>query len=111
MLLTALSVWGPPEMSADEVTVTSSAGFSIPGNYLPGVGQTVNVTADFTSICRVSVTLNISGGLNGGYYAYLVHTDPNGVTGFCVLLNRDRDLLVAVKLDATIPENKIAALL
>src|SRR5580704_4564134 len=39
---------------------------------------------NFSSIVDLTVTLNISGGLNGGYYAYLV----NNTGGFAILLNR-----------------------
>jgi MYXO-CTERM domain-containing protein len=48
--------------------------------------QTLNFSgvANFSSIVDLTVTLNISGGFNGGYYAYLV----NDSGGFAILLNR-----------------------
>src|SRR5580693_3261133 len=48
--------------------------------------QTLNFSSvpNFSSIVNLTVTLDISGGLNGGYYAYLV----NNSGGFAILLNR-----------------------
>jgi subtilisin-like proprotein convertase family protein len=48
--------------------------------------ETLNFSSvpNFSSIVDLTVTLNISGGLNGGYYAYLV----NDTGGFAILLNR-----------------------
>jgi subtilisin-like proprotein convertase family protein len=48
--------------------------------------QTLNFSSvpDFSSIVNLTVTLDISGGFNGGYYAYLV----NNSGGFAILLNR-----------------------
>jgi subtilisin-like proprotein convertase family protein len=43
-----------------------------------------NTVPNFSSIVNLTVTLDISGGLNGGYYAYLV----NNTGGFAILLNR-----------------------
>jgi subtilisin-like proprotein convertase family protein len=48
--------------------------------------QTLNFSGvpNFSSIVNLTVTLDISGGINGGYYAYLV----NDSGGFAILLNR-----------------------
>jgi subtilisin-like proprotein convertase family protein len=48
--------------------------------------QTLNFSSvpNFSSIVNLTVSLDISGGLNGGYYAYLV----NNSGGFAILLNR-----------------------
>ncbi|MBS0659956.1 MAG: PEP-CTERM sorting domain-containing protein [Verrucomicrobia bacterium] len=60
----------------------------IPDGNLSGIAlsQTIS-TSSILSLDDVEVTLNISGGLNGDYYVYLVHSTPGG-TGFSVLLNR-----------------------
>jgi subtilisin-like proprotein convertase family protein len=75
-------------MATPPTTVTSSftVNKSIPDGSASGLSDTH--TLDFTgqqlfSITDLTVTLNISGGYNGDYYAYLVH---NG--GYAVLLNR-----------------------
>ncbi|HEV2394892.1 MAG TPA: VPDSG-CTERM sorting domain-containing protein [Verrucomicrobiae bacterium] len=73
-----------PSARALPVTATSSPGVVIPDNDLNGVADTINLSTTITSISDVTVTLDISGGYNGDYYAYLRH----GATGFAVLLNR-----------------------
>ncbi len=51
-----------------------------------GISDTrfINISGAATSITGIQVALNIDGGFNGDYYAYLRHGD----TGFAVLLNR-----------------------
>ena len=68
-----------------QATGSSSPNYLIPDNNLNGVTDTINLTAPFTSISDMEVTLDISGPYvyNGDYYAYLTHG-----TGFAVLLNR-----------------------
>jgi hypothetical protein len=56
---------------------------AIPDNDLAGVSDTQTITPGILSITELIVTLSISGGFNGDYYAYLTHD-----TGFAVLLNR-----------------------
>ena len=48
-----------------------------------GLAFSFNVSDPHTAIADIQVTLDISGGLNGDLYVYLVHGD-----GFAVLLNR-----------------------
>ena len=68
--------------------VTFTVNQAIPDGNPSGLAntQTLNFGSipNFTSIVDLSVTLNISGGFNGDYYAYLV----NNTGGFAVLLNR-----------------------
>jgi len=72
---------------ADQVTATSSPGVAIPDNDLNGLAETIDLATSISSISGVTLTLDISGGWNGDYYAYLRHADSSG-TGFAVLLNR-----------------------
>ena len=60
-----------------------SVGAAIPDNDVSGVADIHTVVSPIYSITAIQVLLNISGGFNGDYYAYLMH-DP----GFTVLLNR-----------------------
>lgn len=68
--------------------VTFTVNQAIPDGNPSGLAntQTLNFGSipNFSSILDLSVTLNISGGFNGDYYAYLV----NNTGGFAVLLNR-----------------------
>lgn len=66
------------------ITESSTPGAAIPDNNLVGVTDTINLSTAISSIADVSVTLDIAGGYNGDFYAYLRH----GATGFAVLLNR-----------------------
>lgn len=56
---------------------------TIPDNNLSGISESVTLNTGIQSITSVQVSLDIAGGYNGDYYAYL--TDG---TGFAVLLNR-----------------------
>lgn len=61
---------------------------TIPDGDLNGLALSQNIsTSSILSLDSVEVTINISGGFNGDYYAYLVHSTPGG-TGFSILLNR-----------------------
>lgn len=83
-LATGLTLVLCPQASAEVlVTATSSPGVGIPDNDLNGVADTINLSTAITSISSVTVSLDISGGYNGDYYAYLRYD-----TGFAVLLNR-----------------------
>lgn len=60
----------------------------IPDGNLSGIALSQTISgSSILSLDDVEVTLNLSGGLNGDYYVYLVHSTPGG-TGFSVLLNR-----------------------
>jgi len=81
LLLSGVSV------PADIMTQTASysTSLTIPDGNANGVADTeVFSFAGATSIDSLQVTLNIAGGWNGDYYAYLRH----GGSGFAVLLNR-----------------------
>jgi subtilisin-like proprotein convertase family protein len=75
-------------MAQTTTNVTFTVNQTIPDGDPSGLANTQ--TLDFSSIPNFSfitdltVTLNISGGFNGDYYAYLV----NNTGGFAVLLNR-----------------------
>lgn len=77
----------PLAAGALSITATSSPGIVIPDGDLNGVADTINLSTAINSITDVQVTLDITGGYNGDYYAYLRHSDASGV-GFAVLLNR-----------------------
>jgi subtilisin-like proprotein convertase family protein len=85
-ILTAILFWSN---RAGAIAFTGSANYStslaIPDNNSLGVADTENFTlTGATSISSLQVTLDIAGGWNGDYYAYLRH----GSSGFAVLLNR-----------------------
>lgn len=69
---------------ADLITIASNPILTIPDNDPNGVANTISLSTPITSIASLSMTLNIAGGYNGDFYAYLRH----GVSGFAVLLNR-----------------------
>jgi subtilisin-like proprotein convertase family protein len=74
------------------VSTSQTDGTLIPDNDLNGVAETINFSGSgIASITSVQLTLNVSSGFNGDYYAYLTHG-----TGQAILLNR-------VGLDATNP--------
>jgi len=56
---------------------------AIPDNNLSGVSDTRSILPGILSLTDVTVTLNVTGGFNGDFYAYLTHD-----SGFAVLLNR-----------------------
>jgi subtilisin-like proprotein convertase family protein len=64
-------------------TYNFSVSLAIPDNDSSGVSDSHTILPGVQSITDVRVTLNITGGFNGDYYAYLTHD-----TGFAVLLNR-----------------------
>jgi subtilisin-like proprotein convertase family protein len=89
ILLVALFLCtGGVVMGQGSTNLTFTVNQAIPDGNPSGLAntQTVNVTSipNFSFISDLSVTLNISGGFNGDYYAYLV----NNTGGFAVLLNR-----------------------
>lgn len=72
--------------TADAITntVTYTPGAVIPDNDPNGISDTHNFSSSIQSITDIQITLDISGGYNGDYYAFLRH----GTSGFAVLLNR-----------------------
>jgi subtilisin-like proprotein convertase family protein len=81
--------------SAQSVTVPSTdPGFSltlpqdIPVNYTSGIADSINLTGtSIASISDVTLTLDISGGWDGDFYAYLWHQTSSG-TVMDVLFDR-----------------------
>lgn len=73
--------------NASAATITTGyfwmVGSTIPDNNSSGVVSTKSVEVEMATIDTVTVILEIAGGWNGDYYAYLQHS-----TGFSVLLNR-----------------------
>jgi subtilisin-like proprotein convertase family protein len=63
---------------------STSATVVIPNNNLSGVAEQLTFSSTLTSISDVEVSLDIAGGYDGDYYAYLTYG-----TGFAVLLNRE----------------------
>ena len=80
---TGLAVQLSSQAAPQSVTVTSSPGVVIPDGDLNGVVDTLSLSTPITSISDVELNLDISGGYDGDFYAYLSHG-----TGFAVLLNR-----------------------
>jgi subtilisin-like proprotein convertase family protein len=73
--------------SAEGLTLSNSYAMSlaVPDNDSVGVSDTRSIVMPgATAITEIQVTLNIAGGFNGDFYAYLRHN----TTGFAVLLNR-----------------------
>jgi subtilisin-like proprotein convertase family protein len=82
----ALALTPARPTSAGPITqsATYSTGVVIPDNDLNGVADTETFSSPIQSITDLQVSLNISGGYDGDFYAYLTH----GSTDFAVLLNR-----------------------
>jgi subtilisin-like proprotein convertase family protein len=86
-LLAALVLFsgGADVIAASTQTTSYSTALAIPDHNANGVADTELISfPDAISIDSLQVTLTISGGWNGDYYAYLKH----GASGFSVLLNR-----------------------
>jgi subtilisin-like proprotein convertase family protein len=80
-VLAAGSAWGQPTFNVSQSYTINSA---IPDNDSTGLAITESFSAPgLISISQLTVSLDITGGENGDYYAYLVHD-----TGMSVLLNR-----------------------
>jgi subtilisin-like proprotein convertase family protein len=89
IILVALGLCTAGVVEAQPTTnVTFTVNQAIPDGNPSGLANTQNLNfssiPNFSSIVDLTVTLNISGGFNGDYYAYLV----NDTGGFAVLLNR-----------------------
>lgn len=69
--------------TADNESYTFNPNAPIPDNSVVGVTDSHTIASAITSITTITVSLTITGGFNGDYYAYLVHS-----SGFSVLLNR-----------------------
>jgi len=83
-LFLACVIWSACGLAQTVTTNTFSVSKAIPDGSLSGLSDTESITLPSQiSLTDVKVELNISGGFNGDYYAYLVHDD-----GFAVLLNR-----------------------
>ena len=59
----------------------------VPDNSIVGVSDSRTLPSSIGSITSLRVTLDITGGFNGDFYAYLVHNTGAG-SGFAILLNR-----------------------
>jgi subtilisin-like proprotein convertase family protein len=83
-VLTGLALQpGSPAMAVS-LTVSSTVGEMIRDNDASGLADTISVSTPINSITDLRLTLEITGGWNGDYYAYLRH----GALGSVVLLNR-----------------------
>lgn len=69
---------------------SATPNLTVPDADVVGVASTINVSgSSILEITSVQVSLNLTGGFNGDYFAYLVHTLPGGgAGGFVTLLNR-----------------------
>ncbi len=72
-----------PSAPAITTTAASNPNVGIPDNNINGVADTIHLSTAISSITSLTLTLDITGGYNGDFYAYLQHG-----TGFAVLLNR-----------------------
>jgi subtilisin-like proprotein convertase family protein len=81
---TGLSLQFCPQAVAAFVTASSPSAPTVINYNLTGLGEQINLSTSMTSISGVEVSLDIAGGYNGNYYAFLA--GPGG--GFAVLLNR-----------------------
>lgn len=84
LCLAAGAAWG--QTTPQTFTYDWTVNQTIPMGSTSGMSVTQNIdlsSQQLFNITSLQVTLNISGGFNGDYYAYLVHDD-----GFAVLLNR-----------------------
>lgn len=72
-----------PLVQANTITLSSSPGAAIPDGSPVGVSDNIVVSTPITSITSVTLTLDIQGGIDGDYYAYL-----SDGSNFAVLLNR-----------------------
>ena len=70
--------------AASTDTATYTPNETIPDNDLNGISDTHTFTTSIESISDITISLDISGGYAGDYYAYLRHGDST----FAVLLNR-----------------------
>jgi len=73
-----------PKAMAQTYTIGSGPlNETIPDNDLDGLANTINVNVPINDISSVDITLDITGGYNGDYYAYVQYS-----SGLVVLLNR-----------------------
>lgn len=71
-------------------TYSAAPNLVVPDNDVNGVVSSILIpSSSILDITSVTVSVNLSGGFNGDYFAYLVHTAVNGsAAGFVTLLNR-----------------------
>ena len=82
-LVASLACVGSASAAVTTADFSWSVSTAIPDNNSSGLVSTKMITVDIASIDYITVSLEIEGGWNGDYYAYLQHD-----TGFSVLLNR-----------------------
>lgn len=83
-VLIGLALQAGSSAMAVSLTVSSTVGQMIRDNDPNGLADTIAVSTPINAITDVRITLDITGGWNGDYYAYLRH----GALGSMVLLNR-----------------------
>lgn len=91
LLAFALLAACAPTLTAQiSASYSASPNLGIPDGSTVGVVSTIQVAgSSILEVSSIQVNLNISGGFNGDYHAYLVHTLPNGnPAGIVTLLNR-----------------------
>lgn len=80
-LLASAALTAP--LRADVENYSFTVNSVIPDNDTGGLANFHSLTSSISNITDVQLTLNITGGYNGDYYAYLTHS-----SGFTILLNR-----------------------
>jgi subtilisin-like proprotein convertase family protein len=73
----------PLTAATTSVNQTFSVSTTIPDNNIIGVASTRSVNTPIKQITNIRVSLSLTGGWNGDFYAYLSHG-----SGFSILLNR-----------------------
>src|SRR5262245_24572153 len=83
-----LGLAAPPVLQAQILeTYTFTTNRLVPDGNAAGMADMRNLASAIGTIGSVKVRLKINGEFNGDLYGYLRHTQ-NGITNFCVLLNR-----------------------
>jgi subtilisin-like proprotein convertase family protein len=77
----------PTVVLAIPILITASPNAPIPVDDPSGIVSAIDLSSSLL-VGDVTVTLDITGGYDGDFYAYLRHTDSGGNVGFSVLLNR-----------------------
>src|ERR1051325_9580751 len=88
VLIGLLGAVSPPLLKAQTTeSYTFTNNFIVPDGKADCLAVTTNITSAIGTISSVKVRLKLDGEFNGDLYGYLRHIQ-NGVTNFCVLLNR-----------------------
>jgi subtilisin-like proprotein convertase family protein len=84
-----LGLWAQSQLHAQTTEIHSFTNLNlpVPDGSAAGISDRQSVTSAIVTISDLRVQMLVTGEFNGDLYAYLRHTQ-DGVTNFCVLLNR-----------------------